>query len=545
MKTHADRQRKVRRSRRHADQPEEIAHHPAMPSIDLNHLSAANVMQLQRTIGNRATQRLLIQRSPAITQGNPGTIQRGWFDDVVDTVSDTASGAWDAVSDTASDVAGAVADTASDAWDTVSDTASDAWDTVSDTASDAWDTASDAWDTVTDAAGEAYDTVTSYAGEVWDSVAGAAGVAWDTLSDSAKAAWEGVVNAAEAVGGLAQDAWAGLISLGESAWNWLANAGREVWDAIRWFGSKAWNFIKDVGIFVWEKICFYGDLLWSFISNIPSRLWRLIVDAWDAIVGVMSWLGEGAAGFAKWLSEGLAGAADWAIEFLSDPSLDGLGRGVKRFLSWALDGGMGALGWLWDGIKGGAEWALTVALHLLELLGLGEALSAMWGTIFDLRPLDSSETAAGESILGSLVPYDLVWVDEGSLITTIANKFGPGRTLAVTTMHLIHYPGKGSMPGDLAVHELTHVAQYEQIGAIYMAQALHAQMAGSKYELGDLNLVNFSDLDREAQAELAGEYYKHGGDGAPEERIVTTRGGTKNTMGRMRELINQMRAGNF
>lgn len=536
---------------------------------------SAQVMQLQRTYGNRQVQRLLatkrtqpprkIQRTLSengdvyvqrmITtkpgQVSPQTIQRGWFDDAVDWVSDTASDAGSWVADTASDAADWVSDTASDvadaagdAWDTVSEGASDAVDWISDTASDAWDTvsggASDLWDTVTGGASAAWQTVKSAAGEIWDTVAGGASAAWDALSEGAKAAWEGVVAAAQAVGGLASEAWQHLKSLGEEAWRQLSAAGRAVWEGIKWFGNEAWEFIKAFGVVLWEKLCFYGDTLWTFVSNIPMRLWRLVVDGWDAVTGILSWLGDGAMGFLNWLGSGLAGAAEWAIDFISDPSLDKLGEAVKRFVSWLGDGAIGALGWLWDGISRGTIWALTVALHLLELLGLGEALSALWGTIFHLRPLMDSEIAASQSIHGGgQIPYDMVWVDEGSVFT----KVNGGR--AVTTMHILHIVGPGAMSGDLAVHELTHVAQYESAGAIYMAQAVHAQIAGSNYDYGDLTGKHFQELDREAQAQLCEDYYLVGGDRADPTDTRTSVGGTVNTVAQMRPLIAEMRAGQY
>jgi hypothetical protein len=345
---------------------------------------------------------------------------------------------------------------------------------------------------------------------------------------------------------LASEVWEGLKGLGADVWEFLSKAGAEVWKGIKWFGTKAVEILKTVGTFLWEKICFYGDTLWTFISNIPIRLWRVIVDGWDGIVGVLSWLGAGAGGFLKWLGEGLVGAGTWVLDFIADPSLDKLGEAVKGFLKWAKDGGIGALNWLWDGIKGGVMWALKVALHLLELFGLGEALSALWGTIFHLRPLDQSEINASGSIHpGGQIPYDQVWVDEGSMIAKLSNMGTGGMTLAVTTMHILHLPGTGVMPGDLAVHELTHVAQYEKVGAIYMAQAIHAQIAGSQYDYGDLTGKHFSDLDREAQAELCDNYYSMGGDGAAAGTTKTTRGGTVNTVEKIRPLIAEMRAGKY
>lgn len=549
---------------------------------------ADSFVSLQRAVGNRGIQQLIEagRIQPPSRDGSPvtitgsqhrhvpghptsdspkatiaqrqtdGVIQRGWFDDAVDFVSDTASSAYDTASDAASGAWDTASDAASGAWDTVSEGASDAWDTVSEGASDAWDTvsegASDAWDTVSEGASSAWDTVSegasgawegakSFAGEVWDGISGGASAAWDTLTDGAKAAWEGVVSAAQAVGGLASDAWEGLKSLGEATWRALSAAGRAVWEGIKWFGREAWEIIKAVGIVVWEKLCFYGDTLWNFISNIPTRIWRLVVDAWDGITGLLSWLGEGAAGFLSWLGDGLSRGFQWALDFAADPSLDKLGDAVKGILSWMGDGAMGALGWLWDGLKRGAAWVGTIVLRILELAGLGEFLSAIWGTIFHLRPLTDGEKGASQSIHGGLIPYDMVWVDEGSVITEVNGH------RAVTTMHILHSPSAGEMSGPLAVHELTHVAQYTSVGALYMAQAVHAQIAGSKYDYGDLTGKHFSDLDREAQAQLCEDYYIVGGDGASPDLTHTTNHGTgtTNTVAQMRLLIAEMRAGSY
>jgi hypothetical protein len=133
----------------------------------------------------------------------------------------------------------------------------------------------------------------------------------------------------------------------------------------------------------------------------------------------------------------------------------------------------------------------------------------------------------------------MVWVDEGSVFT----KVNGGR--AVTTMHILHIEHPGAMSNSLAVHELTHVAQYEQTGAIYMAQALHAQLAGSNYDYGSLTGKHFPELDREAQAQLCQDYYRVGGDGAAPTDSWTSVGGTVNTAAQMRPLIAEMRAGRY
>ena len=66
------------------------------------------------------------------------------------------------------------------------------------------------------------------------------------------------------------------------------------------------------------------------------------------------------------------------------------------------------------------------------------------------------------------------------------------------------------------MHELTHVGQYTMAGAAYMAQALHAQLAGEGYDYtrrdGSLAASiaagrGFLDFNREQQAQLCKDYF--------------------------------------
>ena len=390
---------------------------------------------------------------------------------------------------------------------------------------------------------------------LWGAIKGAASGIWGGVKRAASAAWGGIT-------GVASSVWEGAKSLGRSAWNWLKSAGSHVWNAIKWFGSKSWTVIKVIGSWGWEKLALLGSLAWSFISNLPERFWRIVVDAWhgmtgvlgwlwtglkgvaggawDAVTGVFGWLASGLGGALRWLGNGLARGAAWVVDFASHPSFDKLRDGLLGGLSWVWDGikGFGQWGWnglvaaakwawsgikafgkwLWDGVLGGLSWCGRVLLHLLELFGLGEALQLLWGLIFRLRPLTEAERAASASVHpAGLIPYWQVRVDDDSYLikigTALANLFktkvSPG---AITTMHVVHAPAGGlSMP--LAVHELTHVGQYEKIGAIYMPQALHAQGSTAGYDYG--NLANaraagrrFADFNREQQASICEDYYK-------------------------------------
>jgi len=380
------------------------------------------------------------------------------------------------------------------------------------------------------------------------------GSLWGGVKKAASAAWGGIT-------GVASSVWAGAKSLGSGVLGWLKSASSAAWGAIKWFGGKAWTVIKAVGTWGWEKLSLLGSLAWSFISKIPGRLWRILLDGWhgivgilgwlwtglkglagtgwEALVGIYSWLRSGLSGALKWLGKGLAGGAAWAIDFISDPSADKLLHGLLSTVDWVWSGitgfahwgwngvvaaakwawsGIKAFGkWLWAGVLGGLTWAGTLLLHLLELVGVAEALELLWGLIFRLRKLTSGEQSASESVHPKgLIPYWEVRVDDDSVLikigTTLASwfktKVSPG---AITTMHVIHAP-KAGLTLPVAVHELTHVAQYELVGAVYMPEALHAQGTAVGYDYGDLTAAraagqHFADFNREQQASICEDYY--------------------------------------
>jgi hypothetical protein len=94
------------------------------------------------------------------------------------------------------------------------------------------------------------------------------------------------------------------------------------------------------------------------------------------------------------------------------------------------------------------------------------------------------------------------------LAAWLKTKCSPG---AITTMHIIH--GGGALTLDTAVHELTHVAQYQKVGAVYIVEALCAQNTGAGYDYGDLSARRskgdtFASLNREQQAEVCEDFYK-------------------------------------
>jgi hypothetical protein len=80
-----------------------------------------------------------------------------------------------------------------------------------------------------------------------------------------------------------------------------------------------------------------------------------------------------------------------------------------------------------------------------------------------------------------------------------------GAPTAVATGRIIHLPA-GPVPLALMVHELTHVLQYERLGAIYMHLSLVARQ-GAGYDYGAVEGRRYQDFNPEQQATICEDCY--------------------------------------
>lgn len=259
-----------------------------------------------------------------------------------------------------------------------------------------------------------------------------------------------------------------------SFWSWIKKAAGTVWGGIKkvgqWIGTGAkwiWKGLRWLGGQVIDKIAGVFQRIAFWMSQLPARVGRLLSTLW---------------------------------------------KGLKTFKPWTLK-------W-WKSLadidtwKGFLKWILTVALQSLEIGGLGEAYETIMDLIkFNTRVLSASELKAGKSIFGSSINFDFVRVDIGAVI-------GPAFShRAYTSFHTINSWGTEST--DVMVHELTHVWQYENAGAIYMPQAIHAQKWGGGYDYGDVANLQLKktagegllSFNREQQAQIVQDFFRLRQDG--------------------------------
>ena len=259
-----------------------------------------------------------------------------------------------------------------------------------------------------------------------------------------------------------------------SFWSWIKKAAGTVWGGIKkvgqWIGTGAkwiWKGLTWLGGQVIDKIAGVFQRIAFWMSQLPARVGRLLSTLW---------------------------------------------KGLKTFKPWTLK-------W-WKSLadidtwKGFLKWILTVALQSLEIGGLGEAYETIMDLIkFNTRVLSASELKAAKSIFGNSINFDFVRVDIGAVI-------GPAFShRAYTSFHTINSWGTEST--DVMVHELTHVWQYENAGAIYMPQAIHAQKWGGGYDYGDVANLQLKktagegllSFNREQQAQIVQDFFRLRQDG--------------------------------
>jgi hypothetical protein len=266
----------------------------------------------------------------------------------------------------------------------------------------------------------------------------------------------GISNVASAIGhgigSAAHAVWSGIKAVGHG----IATAAGAVWEAVKWFGNQ---FVDKVtGIF--ERVM-------HWITRLPERVARLLVGLW----------------------EGVKTLRPWALEW------------------WASLGKVGT----WGGFL---KWLGARILELGELLGVGEIAETLADFIkFNTRKMTGAEVAAATSVFGSSINLSLVRIDTAALFVSIVKKIKNFSDLQVTILHTIN--SAGDIQPAILIHELTHVWQYQQMGAIYMPEALHAQSTKEGYDYDGVHGLQkakdagkgLSSFNLEQQAHIVQDYY--------------------------------------
>ncbi len=271
----------------------------------------------------------------------------------------------------------------------------------------------------------------------------------------------GFKKAGKWIGRTAKKAWKGL----KKAGRWIGRTAKKAWRGIkkfgRWIGKGAkivWNGIKWVSKKLWEKTKGIFHRVKRWIVKLPSRVKRLVVHLWKGVKSLKPWS-------LKWWKS-LGKASTW-----------------KNF----------------------GKWLGEFLIHGAEVMGVAEIAETIADFIkFNTRPLTGSEIAVAREVFGNSIDYNLVRIDEKAITAKWSNA-------AYVTFHTINH--WGALSPSLLIHELTHVWQYEKMGAMYMPRAIHAQGTPEGYDYGGIpqleanQNIGMNAFNLEQQGDLLRDYY--------------------------------------
>ncbi len=155
------------------------------------------------------------------------------------------------------------------------------------------------------------------------------------------------------------------------------------------------------------------------------------------------------------------------------------------------------------------NWHLTLLIYILELIGIGEVYETVTDFIkFNSRAMTEREISIAQTVFGDQINYRRVRFDAYSYL-------GPKQqSICYVSFYLVNSWGK--MSDALMIHELVHIWQYEQMGAVYMPQALAAQASTPGYDYGGVfglqNALRSNDdlrsFNLEQQGDIVADYFR-------------------------------------
>ena len=123
------------------------------------------------------------------------------------------------------------------------------------------------------------------------------------------------------------------------------------------------------------------------------------------------------------------------------------------------------------------------------------------------RPLTDEESKIAQLIFGDTLPLHRIRIDETARIATKKYR------ICYVSFYTIN--SWGAMRPDTFIHELIHIWQYEQIGALYIPKALWAQQHGG-YDYGGVEALkkhiqqekDFWEFNLEQQGDIIADYFR-------------------------------------
>ncbi|MEQ8539146.1 MAG: S8 family serine peptidase [Coleofasciculus sp. D1-CHI-01] len=256
----------------------------------------------------------------------------------------------------------------------------------------------------------------------------------------------------------------------------VGKVGKGVKNVVKKVASTVWNGVKWVSRKLWYGLQGIYNRVKQWTNSLPSRLRRLVDNLWAGVKSLKPW------SVSWWKS---LGKAETWIDFL--------------------------------------KWLGKNLIYVAEVARVGELYETAAEFLkFNTRPLNQREIDLARSVFGNAINYNLVRVDTKAVLALAdsvwkfivrKNKKLELKNRPLVTFNTIN--SWGPLEDDTFIHEMTHVWQYQQDGAIYMPQAIHAQKVGAGYDyLGLTELQARKDagrgltsFNREQQGAIIQDYY--------------------------------------
>ena len=155
-----------------------------------------------------------------------------------------------------------------------------------------------------------------------------------------------------------------------------------------------------------------------------------------------------------------------------------------------------------------SEYLAKGMIYFLAIFGIAELYETISDFLkFNTRPLADWEINLAKTVFNDTIDYSKVRVDNYAFIGPKQYRFA---YVGFNTMN-----AWGPMSNSLFLHEMTHIYQYQKLGAIYIYDALKAQHSEKGYNYGGAEelkqmLVDgkkFSDFNLEQQGDIVSDYF--------------------------------------
>jgi hypothetical protein len=152
-------------------------------------------------------------------------------------------------------------------------------------------------------------------------------------------------------------------------------------------------------------------------------------------------------------------------------------------------------------------WLFELFFLFLDLLGVFTIYEILASWVkWNTRSLNPEERRIARSVFGDAIDLDQVRIDDRAFVGSKQYHF------AYVSFHTVN--SWGALDAGILIHELMHIWQYQQLGAVYIPKALRAQRSVMGYNYGGVAMLRehlrggLVWFNLEQQADLVTDYFR-------------------------------------